>query len=245
MNVVRVACHVHSNWSYDGSWQLVKLARVFSKRGYQVVLITEHDRGFDESKRLEHRTACQQASSDKILLVPGIEYSDPFNVVHLLVWGDVPFVGSGVESEKVLTAAQECGGITVLAHPTRKEAWKQFRPSWNNKILGIEFWNRKTDGWAPSKHAWPLLAMSDSVPFAGLDFHGHRQFFPMVTRLELPGPINEKEVLTAFRLRRCWSRVFNLDAAALRDGIQAEAFHRTELLRRGVARLYRRTVSGL
>jgi hypothetical protein len=245
MSLVGAAFHVHSDWSYDGKWQLEKLAGAFSKRGYRVVMVTEHDQGFDESRRLKHRAACQKASTEDILLVPGIEYSDPSNVIHLLVWGNVPFIGSGAESERVLAAAQEGDGIAVFAHPSRKEAWKRFNPNWKGKILGIEFWNRKTDGWAPSKDAWPLLQLTSSVAFAGLDFHDSRQFFPMVTLLELQGPVTEEMVLAALRSRRCQSRVFSLEAAALTHGIQTETFHGAESLRRVAARFYRTTVSSL
>jgi hypothetical protein len=239
MNRICAACHVHSTWSYDGKWPLDKLASSFSKRNYRVVLITEHDQTFDESKRLEHREACRAASSEKILLIPGIEYSDPTNVVHLLVWGDVPFAGSRAESERVLAAAHEYGGITVFAHPSRKEAWKRFKPSWSTMLLGVEFWNRKTDGWAPSKHAWPLLQMTHAMPFAGLDFHDSRQFFPMATVLEMENPINEASALAALRERRCRSEVFGFGAAALASGLQVEALHRAESLRRVAAGLYR------
>ena len=241
MSLVRAVCHVHSEWSYDGKWSLEQLAASFAKRGYKIVLVTEHDKGLDESKRLEHRAACLTASSEKILLIPGIEYSDPTNVIHLLVWGDVPFVGSGAEPEQVLAAAQQYGGIVILAHPSRKEAWKRFDPNWSDKILGIEFWNRKTDGWAPSKHAWPLLEMTNSAPFAGLDFHDSRQFFPMTTLVETQGPISEATVLAALRARRCKSKVFGLEAPALANGLHAGALHGAELLRRVAARLYRST----
>jgi hypothetical protein len=245
MNEVRAACHVHSKWSYDGKWNLEQLAESFSRRNYRVVLVTEHDQGFDESKRLEHRDACLKASSEKILLIPGIEYSDITNVIHLLVWGDVPFVGSKAEPARVLAAAQECGGVAVLAHPSRKEAWKRFNPNWSEMILGVEFWNRKTDGWAPSKHAWPFLQMTRSIPFAGLDFHDSRQFFPMVTCLEIPSSINESSVLGALRARRCRSMVFGLEASKLVSGLQAEALQSAESLRRVAAVLYRTTVSSL
>jgi hypothetical protein len=245
MNEIRTACHVHSKWSYDGKWDLKQLAESFSRRGYRVVMITEHDQGFDESKRLEHREACLKVSSEKIVLIPGIEYSDITNVIHLLVWGDVPFVGSGADPARVLAAAQECGGVAVLAHPSRKEAWKRFDPNWSEMLLGIEFWNRKTDGWAPSKQAWPLLQMTHSIPFAGLDFHDARQFFPMATCLEISNSINESTVLEALRARRCWSTVFGLEAPNLVSGLQAEALQSAESLRRVAAVLYRTTVSRL
>jgi hypothetical protein len=241
MTQIRAACHVHSTWSYDGKWELDRLAESFAKRNYRVVLITEHDQGFDESKRLEHRDACLKASSKEILLIPGIEYGDPSNVIHLLVWGDVPFVGSKAEPERVLAAAQEWEGITVFAHPSRKEAWKRFNPNWGDKILGIEFWNRKTDGWAPSRHAWPLLQMTNSVPFAGLDFHESRQFFPMTTILEMQSPISEATVLAALGARRCRSTAFGFEASALATGPYTEALHGAESLRRAAASLYRST----
>ncbi len=243
MKRICAACHIHSTWSYDGKWKLDQLARSFSKRNYRVLLITEHDQGFDELKRLEHREACRMASSEEILLIPGIEYSDPTNVIHLLVWGDVPFVGSGAEPERVLATAQERGGITVFAHPSRKEAWKRFDPNWSAKILGIEFWNRKTDGWAPSKRAWPLLQMTNSMPFAGLDFHDSRQFFPMATVLEMQNPINEATVVAALRARRCRSEVFGLGASALANGLQVGALYGAESLRRVAAGLCRTAVS--
>jgi hypothetical protein len=243
MNRIRAACHVHSTWSYDGKWKLDQLARSFAKRNYRVVLMTEHDQGFDEAKRLEHREACRMASTESILLVPGIEYSDPTNVIHLLVWGDVPFIGSRVEPEQILAAAQEHGGISVLAHPSRKEAWRRFDPSWSSMLLGIEFWNRKTDGWAPSKPAWSLLQKTNLMPFAGLDFHDSRQFFPMGTFLEMPDPINENAVLAALRARRGGSEVFGRGASKLADGLPVGTLHHAEALRRVAAGIYRTAVS--
>ena len=47
MTRIRAAVHVHSEWSYDGSWPLTRIATAFSRRGYRAVLMAEHDRGFD------------------------------------------------------------------------------------------------------------------------------------------------------------------------------------------------------
>src|SRR6185312_13160507 len=98
MNPVRVAAHVHSEWSYDGTWSLSRIATTFARLGYRAVLLAEHDRGFDDERWLAYRAACQQASNWNLLLVPGIEYSDPANTVHVPVWGDIPFLGEGVET---------------------------------------------------------------------------------------------------------------------------------------------------
>src|SRR5690349_1584499 len=80
-------CHVHSEWSYDGNWTVDSLSEKFSLRGSRVLMMTEHDRGFTAAKLANYRDACARASSNKMLVVPGIEYSDPENRVHVLVWG--------------------------------------------------------------------------------------------------------------------------------------------------------------
>lgn len=238
--LVRAACHVHSNWSYDGKWSLKELANLFAKRGYRVVMITEHDQGFDELRRQRHREACAMASSREILLVPGLEYSDASNTIHLLVWGDIPFIGSGAEPERILTAAQQGQGATVFAHPSRREAWKLFKPEWKGRLLGVEIWNRKTDGWAPSKEAWPLLQQTEALPFVGLDFHDTRQFFPLATILEVTPPVSETSVLASLSSRLCWSKAFGLSLNPFTQGAVAKALHGAEFIRRRAARIYRR-----
>jgi histidinol phosphatase-like PHP family hydrolase len=59
------ASHVHSVWSYDGQWKLDEIVREFSGRGYQVLMMTEHDRGFTESRWADYREACRELSSEK------------------------------------------------------------------------------------------------------------------------------------------------------------------------------------
>ena len=86
MREVRVAAHVHSCWSYDADWSLPDIARAFRRRRYDVVLMSEHDRGFDDRRWTDYKRACADASTDDILLIPGIEYEDADNVVHTPVW---------------------------------------------------------------------------------------------------------------------------------------------------------------
>ena len=218
---ILAACHVHSVWSYDGSWELEALSRSFSDRGYRVLMMTEHDRGFTEERLNEYRKACAKVSSDKILVVPGIEYSDAANRVHVLVWGAVPFLGEGLPTGEMLAHVRSAGGLAVLAHPSRREAWKWFEPSWTEALLGIEVWNRKYDGWAPSKNVKELLNTSGVVPFVGLDFHTDRQFFPLGMALDVHGAISEVTVLNALRAGHCSARAFKLpiNQSVVRTGI--------------------------
>lgn len=207
---VLAACHVHSKWSYDGSWTLEALSAKFSRRGCRVLMMTEHDRGFTTSRLKEYRAACAQASSEKILVVPGIEYSDAENRVHVLVWGPVPFLGESLPTNEMLDAVRSAKGLAVLAHPSRKDAWKSFDAYWAERLLGIEVWNRKYDGWAPSKTSPALVQTSGAISFVGMDFHTERQSFPLTMALELDKNITEETVLECLKARRCHAQAFGL-----------------------------------
>ena len=207
---ILATCHVHSNWSYDGSWSLEALSSKFSSSGSRVLMMTEHDRGFSPARFGSYREACAKASSDRILVVPGIEYSDASNTVHVLVWGPVPFLGEGLPTGQMLKGVQDAGGIAVLAHPSRRDAWRLFESSWAEGLLGVEVWNRKYDGWAPGKEAPSLVRAADAVPFVGLDFHTQRQSFPLAMALDLNGPTSESAVLDCLKSRQCSASAFGL-----------------------------------
>jgi len=203
-------CHAHSEWSYDGSWSLKDLRDKFSQRGSRILLMTEHDRGFTPQRYAEFRQACTEVSSSQILVVPGMEYSDADNRVHVLVWG-VPFLGEGLPTSEMLEAVRVANGVAVLAHPSRKNVYMDFDPYWADRLLGIEAWNRKYDGWAPSKTAPALLQSGNSIPFVGLDFHTDRQSFPLAMALDLPSStITEGTVLDCLRARKCSARAFGV-----------------------------------
>ena len=68
-------------------------------------MMTEHDRGFSATRLAEYRDACMRASNSEILIVPGIEYSDAANQVHVLVWGKIPFLGENLPTGEMLEAA--------------------------------------------------------------------------------------------------------------------------------------------
>src|ERR1700690_1085346 len=119
---VLAASHIHSDWSYDGSWSLQALSKRFCERGYRVLMMTEHDRGFTPDRFAEYREACAEASSPEMLVMPGIEYSDADNRVHVLVWG-VPFLGEELPTAEMLEAVRLANGVAVLAHPSRRSAW--------------------------------------------------------------------------------------------------------------------------
>ncbi len=236
---VLAACHVHSTWSYDGSWSLERLSARFSHHGYRIIMMTEHDRGFSVSRHGRYREACARASSSRVLVLPGMEYSDANNRVHVLVWGPVPFLGEGLPTNEVLEAVRRAKGVAVLAHPSRKSAWRSFEPQWADRLLGVEVWNRKCDGWAPSRTAPPLVEIAGAVPFVGLDFHNQRQSFPLAMALEIDAEITEQSVLQSLHARRCSARAFGLplDQNLLRGALPA--LRMVEQSRRAVASIAR------
>lgn len=235
---VFAACHVHSDWSYDGSWTLEALRDKFRQRGHRAVLMTEHDRGFTAARFREYRTACAKASSEALLLVPGIEYSDASNRVHVLVWG-APFLGEGLPTGEMLARAQAAGGVAVLAHPCRKQAWQGFQPEWSAKLLGVEVWNRKYDGWAPSKT--PTLRQVNAVPFVGLDFHTVRQSFPLAMALDIAGEVSEETILECLKARRCSARAFGVPLGKRPLRALIPALNVAERSRRKAAAIVRQT----
>ena len=176
---LKAAVHVHSDWSDDGSWSLAALTEGFGRRGYRALLLAEHDRGWDDDRWASFREACAAASTQRCLLVPGIEYGDADNVVHVAVWGDLPFLGAGRPTEAILEAARAGGGVSVFAHPARRDAASRFTGEWASLLTGVEVWNRKYDGLAPSRVALRIAREHPQLRwFAGNDFHTRYQFFP-------------------------------------------------------------------
>ena len=241
--IISAACHIHSEWSYDGKWTLPILVSEFSHRRYRVLMVTEHDRGFNESKYIEYKEKCEQASSNNMLVLPGIEYSDINNIIHVLVWGLVPFLGESVPTIELLQTVKEYNGVAVFAHPSRLQAWRLFDPCWCGYLDGIEVWNRKADGWAPSREAIRLIQETNILPFVGLDFHDKKQMFPLSMDLETSDPVTEETILDCFKKRKFTAKFLNIEVVKILNGWRYNSLVFGERLRRTVAsntRLMRR-----
>lgn len=241
MTPIRVAAHVHSDWSYDGSFPLERIALEFGRRGYDAVLLAEHDRTFDGTRFGEHRAACARASErGGALLLPGIEYSDASNTVHVPVWGVEAFLGAGRPTADLLAEVRAHGGFAVLAHPDRRNVLDTLDPACLTGFGGLELWNRKYDGIAPSRRAAAVLdATPDLIPFVSLDFHTARQFHPLAMVFELDGPLGEATVLAALRAGRARPTAFGRDAHELTRGAAGSAVRTLEHGRRTAAPLVR------
>jgi hypothetical protein len=237
MTTARIAMHVHSEWSFDATWPLPRIAAEFARRRYRVVLLADHDRGFDPSRWDEYRDGCRAASTDQVLLIPGTEYADAANVVHVPTWGLPTMLGEGLPTAAVLDAVEAADAVAVLAHPVRRDAWRTIDPAWLPRFTGIEMWNRKYDGVAPSAPGRDLLrSASDALPVVSLDFHTSRQFFPLAMELDLSGAVTEESVLESLRNRHSRSMAAGLPATAFGRGVPGVMTQFAERARRPVAR---------
>ncbi len=238
MTTYTAVAHVHSDWSYDGRWTLEDLARAFAKRRCAVVLMSEHDIGFDEKRWADYQAACAAAGNNTVLLVPGMEYSDKENRVHVLVWGNLPFLGEGCSTGDLLEQVAHHGGSAFLAHPTRRDAWRD--PTWAGRLTGVEIWNRKYDGVAPSREALALArAHADLTRLYGLDFHTRRQFFPLRQRLDVDGPLTVQSVYDALSGGRFSRRALSARPAVFETGVGLAAGRNAEYARHRLARMLR------
>jgi hypothetical protein len=211
--------------------------------------MSEHSRGFTPAKWQEYIAACAAASTERVTLVPGIEYGDDDDVVHIPVWGRVPFFGEAPRVSTLLAANTEAGGTAVWAHPWRRDAWRRFDPSWRQHLLAIEVWNRKYDGIAPNHRSLELSRRHETRAFVALDFHTRRQLFPLSLALRLdhsPGedagsegqpPITPDDVYRALRAGRFSPRAFGLPLEPLTGGLPAATLRTLESGRRMAARL--------
>jgi hypothetical protein len=238
---LRIAAHVHSTWSYDGEWGLEQLARAFAHRGYDAVLMSEHDRTFDDACWERFVAACAEASAAGALLVPGIEYSDAENLVHVPVWGSGAFLGTRRPTGELLAAARAAGAVAVIAHPDRRDAWRSFEPDWLELAHGIEIWNRKVDGWAPGAAGLRIAAEGHGLwPLVGLDFHSARQFFPLAMTAPARGARSVDAILDDLRGGRVRPTAFGRPASSFSQGRGLDAVRASERVRRPLAGAYRR-----
>lgn len=246
---VRATAHVHSEWSDDASWPLRRIATTFGRRHHAVVLMSEHSRGFSAAKWHEYRDACATASNDRVTLVPGIEYGDEDDVVHVPVWGQVPFFGEAPKIGTLLAQVTEAGGTAVWAHPLRMDAWRRFDPAWREHLSGMEVWNRKYDGIAPSRRSVELSRGHDLPAFVALDFHTRRQLFPLSLTLGLDRHLRHNErpesqpeilpsdVYSALRAGRFYPRALGMPLEPLMTGLPAATLGALDSARRLAARM--------
>lgn len=235
--IVKAVAHIHSEWSYDGSWTLSRIAHFFSRFGYDLVLTAEHDRTFDNQRWEDYKKACREVSTKKILVIPGIEYSDENNIIHVLTWGVSEFLGTNQPTVDILNKVFKKNGICVLAHPSRHDAWQKLDSSWLPLFHGIELWNRKFDGITPSRDAITLLEVSGkAIPFVGLDFHRGNQLFPLSMMIQVNNTLSANNVFNALRTGNSYPLALGISALRFTKGFMSFCAKSANRIRRQIAK---------
>ena len=190
---------------------------------------------FDQQRWTQYQRACAAASTDDILLVPGIEYEDADNVVHIPVWGDdVPFLGAARPTLELLRSASSEGAAAVLAHPWRRNAIARYQSQWAPLLSAVEIWNRKYDGIAPHRDSPGFADREGLRPFVSLDFHTRRQFFPLAMSVTLDKRPSPGSLVEAIRSGHCRPEFLGLSALRFTMGLEGATLRALEAARRGI-----------
>lgn len=208
---INVALHCHSEWSYDAEWALKDIAKFFGDRGYDAVMMSEHDTGFAPDNWRRFADDCAAASEHGCKLFPGIEYSSPDNDIHILTWGVDRFLAEHRPVKETLERVAEADGVAVFAHPARRDAWRLYDNDWTPLLSGIEVWNRKTDGVAPGAAAERLIRETGLPATLGIDFHVKRHYWPLGHRIDV-GADWQSDIVEAIRQGGLDLRVFGRKA---------------------------------
>jgi hypothetical protein len=246
MTTLRFASHIHSICSDDSTWTLPRLVRILRGAGYDGALVCDHDRTMTGRSWDRLREECARLStSTGFILVPGVEYQDEDHVVHLPVFGDVPFYGRSPRIGTLLEAAAGDGAVTVFAHPARRNARDRFDAGWSPLLTGIEVWSRKYDGLRPNGWALDAAAEHGLTGFVSLDFHGRRQLYPLAMLVDLPSGADQRDVVSAMREGRCRASALGLRPERFGSGLLGAAGSTLESTRRWAAPRLRRVEAAM
>jgi hypothetical protein len=197
---LRGIVHVHSNFSYDGKHSLLEIAQAARSIGLDFVCMTEHSDTLDPHKVSSIAKECETLSSPDFLMIPGIEFTCLDNL-HLLGIGIKSYISSS-DPVEVSRFIQQEGGLSVIAHPMRKQY--QMPPTLLSVVNGIEIWNVVYDGrYFPNAMALDLYSKAKIsnpglVAFLGRDLHRLRNYHETSIRLE-DCELDERMILDALR----------------------------------------------
>lgn len=109
----RFDLHVHSRFSHDSLMRAKNIVRTARKKGLSGIAITDHDTiaGGLEAKKYE---------SDDFIIIVGAEYQT--SAGHILGLFLRREIAASRDSQAVISAIHEQGGLAILAHPYKYES---------------------------------------------------------------------------------------------------------------------------
>ncbi|MDD4625137.1 MAG: PHP domain-containing protein [Candidatus Paceibacterota bacterium] len=160
---MKIDCHNHSYWSYDGLHSPEQLIVSALKKGMDGIALTDHDtaKGWPE--------AIEAAKKHNALLILGQEIkTDKGDVLGL-------FLSKEVKSRNLLEAAKEIkgqGGIAVAAHPFHfPEQFRGDLKKYAEIFDGIEVFNGRLPNVLADKKARKVAEENNLAFFGGSDAH--------------------------------------------------------------------------
>ena len=186
----RGAFHAHSTFSYDGRDTLKRLTGELRRRGYQFLLLTEHDDKLTAEAFGRVVAAAAELSGPEFLVVPGLEircWRHEHEQWHIAALGVREWIPRGPIPE-VARAIHAAGGLAILLHPYKHAP--VINPAELGIFDGIEIWNGKFDGfYAPQGRTLRLfhaLQELKSPPafYCGHDLHGVDAIAPLALEVE-------------------------------------------------------------
>src|SRR5688500_11579814 len=138
------------------------------------VAVSDHAEVFDEARMEEYAGLCQTLSSERFLVIPGLEFALQGGYIHILGYGVTRRVRFN-SMEHLVDGIHDAGGIAVLAHPPAGST--NIIGPIKNKLDGIEVWNGRYDGvHTPRADALQLLRRLrllnvKATAYCGIDLH--------------------------------------------------------------------------
>ncbi len=170
-------------------------------------------------------------------MVPGMEYSDPSNTIHILVWG---CRGSSVAlpTMELLQRVQKNGGVAVMAHPLRRWLGSILIPLGRPCSAASKSGTAKRmDGHEP--HGLATLGHTGLRSFAGLDFRSAPVFRTSASQCTIAGELTADAMVDSFRAGNAESVAFGRSVQTLVGRRSMAALSAVERLRRSLARIMR------
>lgn len=180
----RVLAHAHTDWSHDGRLTLAEWVAIARALPCDVVLFTEHEESGWTSERYERYVrACDEASTDRVELIPGIEFLQ--EGCHVLGYGLRTLPPRPSTAGELARAVAEQGSFLCLAHPA-KYRWR-IPASLVGAAIGVEVWNSKWiyDG-TLGPHPRSLRLGRDKRLLAGQDVHARHHVTSVFLHTDTP-----------------------------------------------------------
>lgn len=190
--------HIHTTFSYDGTFSISDFADLAKTRHFNFIILTEHAEDFDDKKMHVLINECKKASSEEFLVIPGLEFN--CNGMHILGIGVEKYINS-INPEELIRIIHENNGLAILAHTAY---YKNMPYEKLHDVDIIEIWNpRYGETLSPSIKSLKIFrkfqTMKKSVmATGGLDFHKTEDFVSLYQVVN-SGQLTQKDILESLK----------------------------------------------